>query len=144
MVDCVYEFRNKKIKQHLGGIYDFLQKKKMDTLKELEISAKNKKPANNSHENIKVQVKGINFEDRKEINRTISRLEKQVVETEMSIESLESEIKKMDGILSAPDKLVDQEIFGRYVEFKNKLARTMEKWEVEHEELEKWKSKKTW
>ncbi len=145
MVDCVYEFRNKKIKQHLGGIYDFLQKKKMETLKELEISAKNKKPTNNnSQENIQVQLKGINFEDRKEINRTISRLEKQVIETEARIESLESEIGKIDKILSAPDKLDVQEIFGRYAEFKNELARTMEKWEVEHEELEKWKNKKTW
>ena len=144
IVDCVYEFRDKKIKQHLGGIYDFLQKKKMETLKELEIPSQNKKPVNNNQENIESQQKGINFEDRKEINRTVSRLEKQVAETEASIESLESEIGNLDKILSAPDKQDVQEIFGRYEDFKNKLVRTMEKWEAEHEELEKWKSKKIW
>jgi len=47
LVNVVYEFKGKKIKQHLGGIYEFLQKKEMDSLRELEINAPVKKRGRN-------------------------------------------------------------------------------------------------
>src|SRR5690606_4187699 len=48
LVNCVYEFRNKKVKQHLGGVYDFLQKKKMESLKELETRNRKSQPEKNN------------------------------------------------------------------------------------------------
>ena len=53
LVKCVYEFKHKKVKQHLGGIYDFLQKKKLESLKELEQKAK---PVNNTEVKKEVAV----------------------------------------------------------------------------------------
>jgi ATP-binding cassette subfamily F protein 3 len=142
MVDCVYEFRNKKIKQHLGGIYDFLQKKKMESLKELEVPSANGNLPKNNKPNNEAKNRGISFEERKEINRNISKLEKAVVDLEETIESLENEISEMDELLAKPENLNDEGIYNNYDTLKTKLAKTMEQWEKLHKELETWKEKK--
>ncbi|SHF25289.1 ATP-binding cassette, subfamily F, member 3 [Mariniphaga anaerophila] len=144
MVDCVYEFRNKKIKQHLGGIYAFLQKKKMDSLKELEMPSGASGVSANEKSKQGSQAQGLSFEERKEVNRSISKAEKTIAEIEKSIELLESEIAGMDEQLSKPEKVDDVDIYERYEIKKKELAKTMEQWENAHEELENWKNKKDW
>ena len=145
MVNCVYEFRNKKIKQHLGGIYDFLQKKKMESLKELEIPSNASQSINNNRAKNENQSQvGLNFEQRKEINRTISKLEKLVSENEETVESLEDEIARMDELLANPENVTDTEFFTKYDQKKEELTKSMEQWEKLHEELEFWKKKKSW
>lgn len=144
LVDCVYEFRNKKIKQNLGGIYEFLQKRKMESLKELEEPAVNSKSLLNNRLKTGDKSQGLTFDQRKEISRNISKLEKSVNEIEKSIESLENEISKMDELLSQPENLNGHDIYNRYEILKTELVQTMERWENVHEELEAWKEKKTW
>ncbi len=141
IVDCVYEFRNKKIKQHLGGIYDFLRKKKIETMKEYEnviIAEDGKKRINEKNQS----DKGLkNFEERKEINRNISRLGKNIAATEEVIGELEHEISVMDRVLSSSAVVSDQSFFESYDKLKQQLKDTFEKWERDHTELEIWKSK---
>jgi ATP-binding cassette, subfamily F, member 3 len=144
LVDCVYEFRNKKIKQHLGGIYDFLQKKKMESLKELEMPVKSVPSPKNIRDGGNDQSGGIRYEERKYIKRQISRWERLVSGTEGAIEELESKISEIDRLLSSSGELNDPGIFEKYEALKIELARVMEKWEMEHKELETWKSKKSW
>ncbi len=143
LVSCVYEFRNKKAKQHLGGIFEFLERKKIESLKELET-----KKANNSNRPKKqanfVQANELTFEQRKEINRNISKFEKRVINTEEEIAQLENEIVKMDEILSSTEKIEDASVFHKYDQLKLELDKTMEKWEELHEKLEYWTTKKTW
>jgi ATP-binding cassette, subfamily F, member 3 len=141
MVNCVYEFRNKKTKQYLGGIYDFLQKKKIDSLKELEIKSSKK----NKEENPKsYSGNGLSFEERKEITRNISRMEKQVEKTEQKIAELEEEIVKFDKLLSSPENIENNSVFDKYEQLKHHLELAMVQWETEHEDLENLKNKKTW
>ena len=145
LVDVVYEFRHKKVKQHLGGIYDFLRRKKMDSLKELErknsplvqptIEIKAERPAESPE---------LSYEERKEVNRTISRLEKQLSETEKKITSLESEIEEMDGRLANPDSEDMEKLLAVYSKKKSELDKEMGNWEKTTEELEEWNTKKTW
>lgn len=141
LVNCVYEFRNKKAKQYLGGIFDFLYRKKMESLKELEAqkgSAKTvsaKKEKNNQE---------LSFEQRKEINRNISRLEKKVESTELQIAEIEEKIKAMDKLLASPENIEDHSVFDQYEQLKHKLEQVMYEWELLHEELEDWSAKKTW
>ena len=143
LVNCVYEFRNKKAKQHLGGIYDFLEKKKIESLKELEINNNPRKidKANNTKIN---SLQEISFQEQKEISRTISRLEKQIEKTEAEIQTIENESDELDRLLSAPDNLEDHTIFDKYELLKMQLKTAMEEWEKQHEELENWKMKKNW
>ena len=140
LVTCVYEFRNKRIKQHLGGIYEFLQKKKMDNLRELETRNKNNQK---SATTIKNTNSNFSFEKRKEISKNISRLEKQVLNTENQIHHVENESESLHQQLAMPEQL-DESVFKKYEQLKNQLEKMLEKWESENEELETWKSKKNW
>lgn len=143
LVNCVYEFRNKKAKQHLGGIYDFLEKKKIESLKELEINttARKTEKLNNTKINL---VQEISFQEQKEISKNITRLEKQVEKTEAEIQNIENESAELDRLLSSPEKLDDHSIFDKYELLKKQLKSAMEEWEKQHEELENWKMKKNW
>ena len=143
LVNCVYEFRNKKIKQHLGGIYDFLRKKKLESLKELE-RVKTGSSGRNGQRVRAPEKTEISFEQKKEVNRTISRLEKDIVLTEEKISDVELKIAELDKILADPDKNYDQALYFEYDRQKQDLAQLMKKWEKTHEDLELWKSKKTW
>ncbi len=143
LVNCIYEFRNKKAKQHLGGIFEFLDRKKIESLKELEAkkannSIQNKKQNNTSSSNT------LSFEQKKEISRNISRLEKLVVKTEEEIASIENKIVEMDKLLSSAETIDDNSVFNTYDKLKEQLNQTMENWETYHEELEDWTNKKIW
>ena len=144
LVDVVYEFRDKKAKQHLGGIYEFLRKKKMESLKELE--RKNNKSVQPTVERTEKITNGqeLNYEERKEINRTISRLEKLLNDTESKITSLETEIERMDERLANPDNENMEQLLEKYSLKKKELDKEMGTWEKTTEELEEWNTKKTW
>jgi len=144
LVNCVYEFRNKKIKQHLGGIYDFLQKKKMDNLKELENSSKQRLDDKNNRIKSESGRREVSFEEQKDINRNIARIEKLITGTEEMIETLETKIAVLDKKLSSPDASGHPGIFDDYEMLKSDLSEALEKWETEHEQLENWKKKKNW
>ncbi len=142
LVNCIYEFRNKKAKQHLGGIFDFLYRKKMESLKELEKKASTRK--NEQKNSATKTTSSLSFEEQKDINRNISRLEKKVEQAEEKVAALESEIEEMDKILMAPQNPDDHSIFNKYEELKSNLENAMQDWETTHEELENWQFKKTW
>ncbi len=141
LVNCVYEFKDKKVKQHIGGIYDFLRRKKMESMKELE------KKEIYSNQEVKVQkveeVEKVSFEERKEINKNISRIEKNIKKTEQEISGLENSIDKMDRMLAETNGS-DPEIFTKYDRMKKDLEHRMYEWEVLHHELEEISRIKTW
>jgi len=141
LANCVYEFRDKKIKQHLGGIYDYLQKKKIDSLKELE-----KKPKITSENSVVEKVTSsteLSFEEQKEINKQIKKTEKQVETLEIQISSLETKISEMDEQLSKSDT-DHASIYSEYEKVKRSLEQTMYEWELSIEQLDEWQNKKTW
>jgi len=141
LVTCVYEFRNKKAKQYLGGIFDFLYRKKMESLKELEVQ---KGKTNKTTNATPKQSSELTFEEQKEINRNIARLEKKVTTTEEEIATIEAKIKEMDKILSSSENISDHSVYDDYEKMKHKLEQVMYEWELVHEELEEWLAKKTW
>jgi len=142
LVTCMYEFRNKKVKQHLGGIFEFLERKKIESLKQLETkSVSNSGSVNGKKEK---NNKELSFEEKKEINRTIDRLKKKVEQTEEKIAKLETEIEEADKSLSAPENIEDHSVFEKYERLKNDLEQAMVEWETAHEELEEWQSQKSW
>lgn len=143
LLNCVYEFRNKKVKQHLGGIYNFLEKKKIESLKQLETKTISKRNGNTNENKINT-IKELSFQEQKEISRVIARLEKQVEKTETEILAIEDESAAIDKLLSSSEKLDDHSIFEKYEALKLKLKTAMAEWERQHEELGNWKLKKYW
>jgi ATP-binding cassette subfamily F protein 3 len=135
LVTKVYEFGHKKIKEHLGGIYDFLLSKKIENLQELErktIASTAKEPVAKS-----VTDNKLDYEARKGLSRQIKKLERQQQEAEAAIDRLEKEIALLE--ISMNDNPTP-DVFSDYEKLKKQLASEMEKWEnvlMEREELER-------
>ncbi|MFA9371962.1 MAG: ABC-F family ATP-binding cassette domain-containing protein [Labilibaculum antarcticum] len=128
----VYEFTNKKIKEHLGGIYDFLQTKKMDSLKELEVK--------NTVASVQVEVASsdnkLNYLERKEMSKKISKMERAISNSEENIARFEEQIAKMEDMLANSENIQDQTLFAKYEKAKKDLEKEMSDWENLNEELE--------
>ena len=140
LVDVVYEFKHKRIRQHLGGVYEFLQKRKMESLRELEAASPEKKVK----KEVVKEVVSVSFDDRKEINRMINRIEKQISEAEWQISKLEEDIAGMDKMLADPSTMDDSSLFNRYGAAKKKVEHSMKEWEQLNDELKEWEGKRNW
>lgn len=132
----VYEFGNKKIQEHLGGIYDFLQHKRMETLQELERSRDIKPVSGKSAEQENSGMK-LSYEERKEFQRQIKRMEKAVAESEKKIEQLENEIHSIEKMLALPEGASDMSLYEKHGALKKSLNEVVENWAEQSEQLEK-------
>lgn len=128
LVDKIYEFGNKKVTEHLSGIYDFLEKKKMDSLKELETTVQ--LTSSFGDENKQVSENKLSYEAQKEQNRIIKRIEKQISESENNIAKLEQKISDLEVKLADPENNLNSDLFKQYDLSKNQLSDEMEKWEA--------------
>jgi len=134
LVTKVYEFGNKKVREHLGGIYEFLQYKKMDTLRELEISTSLK--AASEFVDKPVSDNKMSYEARKEHSRKIRKAEKAVEEIEKEVSALEVEIANMDKLLELPENASDNEFIQQYQKKQREIEQKVYEWEILCEELE--------
>lgn len=125
LVEKVYEFGNKRVVEHLGGIYDFLERKKLQNLQELEIS--NKK-TNEPAENEGPTQNKLSYEARKELNKAIKKQEKLIAESEKKIEELETSIADLEAKLATPEGASDTELYTQYADLKKSLSDTMDQW----------------
>ena len=138
LVTKVYEFGNKKVREHLGGIYDFLQYKKMDSLRELEIS-NSLKAASETVEKVASENK-LSYEARKEQNRKIRKAEKEVEDVEKQIATYESDLETMNKQLELPEYASDSDFIMSYQKKQRELEHKMYEWEILSEEVEKLKA----
>ena len=135
LVTKVYEFGGGVVKEHLGGIYDFLQKKKIENLNELQRKAP--QPGSSNHEKAEnASGNKLSYEARKEQNRKIRKLEKQVADCEESIAQLEASIKEAELQMSTPEGASDKQLYARYQSLKGQLAAKEAEWESASIELE--------
>jgi ATP-binding cassette subfamily F protein 3 len=134
IVGKVYEFRHNRIKENIGGIYDFLRKKKIETLKEIEKKDAGKKSDNNDTVSSNKQK----YLEKKEYERNLRKLRKKLEESESRIEKLEDEIRTIDMTFMEPGNYSedDQQNFIRYQELRDKLNEEMEKWAEYSEQIE--------
>lgn len=136
LVSKVYEFRDTKVKEHLGGIYDFLEKRKLESLKELEIKKRIEKEekVDTAESNRKKQ-----WLDKKEQDKAIRKVATQIEKTEHEISSIEKELAKMDLVLSNPHEnqdSINEAFFKKYEELKDSLSKSMYRWEQLSYELD--------
>ncbi len=135
LVNKMYEFGNKKLKEHDGGIYEFLEKKKIESLQELEKSTQKSSLEKDVKEDSENKL---NYLERKELNKKIKKVESNIQESEENIAKFEAEIESMDNQLANPTGEEDDVFYKKYEDTKKALEEEMEKWEelsFEHEEL---------
>jgi len=134
IVTKVYEFRNNRIRETIGGIYDFLKKKKIQNLKEIEIKDKIQQSAANNEISSNKQK----YLEKKEYDRNLRKLKKRLEESESLIEKIESEILAVDKSFMEPGNTSEShEInYNRYRDLKEQMNEEMNKWTLYSEELE--------
>ena len=138
LVDKVYELGNKRIKEHLGGIYDFLQRKKMETLQDLERNNNvGSKSVSNNSEDKEISETKLSYEERKELQRQIKRLEKAIADNEKRVEQIEAEIQSVEEQLASPEGASDTQLYEKHGALKKALDEVMENWTEHSEQLEK-------
>ena len=133
LVEKVYEFGEGKVREHLGGIYDFLQSKKIDSLTMLELSKNVSSP---EPEPVEKTENKLNYAERKELQKQLNRIEKAIKETEKDIEKYETRVKELEEILLKPEHASDMGLINEYTNITAQLEKANEKWLELSEEKE--------
>ena len=137
LVSKVYEFGGGKVTEHIGGIYDFLQKHNIESLDAIG----RKQPAvaeAASAEKTTVEVSAAkqSYAEHKEQQKKIRKAEKAVKESEVRIEKMESRLKELDELLYQPENASNMEYVTEYTSTKKTLDKEVENWEKLSEELD--------
>ena len=151
LVDKVYEFRDGQVKEHLGGIYDFLRDRKLESMRELErsdasaktatataksTSGTTNKPAGNADKSTsgKPALSGKElYALKREADKQLRKAERDVEQAEEEIMALEKQIGEMDKQMADPTAygidLSDGVLYTQYNEMKEKLNKLTYRWE---------------
>ena len=134
LVKKVYEFRHNRIKEHIGGIYDFLRKKKIENLKDIERKDKAKSETLQTGVSSNKQK----YLEKKEYERNLRKLRKRLEDSEKEIEKLEAEIIAVDKAFMEPgnNSSTHEKDYLRYQDLKEQLNDEMNKWAQYSEEVE--------
>lgn len=139
LVEKVYEFGDGKVKEHLGGIYDFLKTKQIAELTELNTSNAYLQPKNTFNEAVTAPVQkesALSYEQQKAASRLKKKLEKAVQEAEEHVTQLESAVKILEAQLSTPEGSADITLYEKHGKLKAQLTAAEEEWEKAMESLE--------
>ena len=152
LVDKVYEFGGGKVREHLGGIYDFLQKKQIESLNELgrnmnssgsptgDTGASTAAPATKTSEQNETSTTGsLSYAELKERNKAIKKAETAVKNAEAKIEKLEAELADIEAKLATPEGASDTSLFTKHGDLKKQIDSAVEEWETASMELEEMK-----
>ena len=144
LVSKVYEFADGKVREHIGGIYDYLSsiddasivvstgntKKPEEANNEQKTSGGSSSPADDTSSGKE------SYAERKERMKKISRAEKAVKESERKIEKMEARLKELDDILCQPENASDMTLITEYTSTKKALDEEVERWEEYSMQLE--------
>ena len=143
LVSKVYEFGGGQVREHLGGIYDFLESRKLDSLRELEQRAtvsKTEKDGNiskDSASSAKSEDSKLSYGEQKEFARRLRKAEKVVADIESEIAGLEKRIAEVEEKLATPDGAADTSLYELHGQLKKQLDDVMWKWSEASEVLDK-------
>jgi len=152
LVDKVFEFRNQKVKEHLGGIYEFIQRKKIGSLKDIErkdqtptvpvkdikrvqkkekpgVKAVQEKPAGTNNK--------LQYEERKVLEKKIRKISNRVKALEREVEEIEAELARMDAMLMNPENISGMQVYEEYELLKKRHDEALLNWEKHTLQLEK-------
>ena len=135
LVSKVYEFGGGKVREHLGGIYDFLRHKNIDSLQQLEISSSKSSEANEVVAEVISENKK-NYAERKEQQKKVKKVEKAVKASEEIIAQMEARIKELDKMLTNPKYATDMKLIEEYSQTMKALDEENDRWMQLSEELE--------
>jgi len=145
LVQKVYEFGGGKVKEHLGGIYDFLREKHEQMMRqglaanvgERGLDALFVTKSESAESKKQPKAGALSYAEQKEFNKKLKKAERMVEECERTISETESAISILETQMATPEGAADVSLYERHQKLKRALDRAMEEWEVASEELEK-------
>ncbi len=126
LVEKVYEFGDGKVREHLGGIYDFLQKKNLDNLADI---GRMKGATVEVTETAKASAGKEDYEAKKELERRKRKAQKKIEDCEKEVERISKEIKELEEWLATPSGAQNPAMFESYGKLKEELAAAESRWE---------------
>ena len=133
LVDKVYEFGGGRVREHLGGIYDFLRSKRIDSLQELERKKPTPTPSLKGGENSEVTSAKLDYAAQKAAAAARRKKEKQIAEVEAAIAKLEQEQQEIETLLTEIENQTTEN-FQRYEHIKREMEQRLYEWEILSEE----------
>ncbi len=141
LVSKVYEFGGGAVREHLGGIYDYLHSRDISSLNELaamsqQSAAPAQTVATQQNDDTAASSGKISYAEHKEQQKKIRRVEKLIKESETKIEAMEKRIAEIDTLLCLPENAADMTLINEYTEIKSRMDEEEERWTELSEELE--------
>ena len=141
LVSKVYEFGGGAVREHLGGIYDYLRSRDINSLNELgAMSSQQAAPAQTTaaqqNDDAAASSGKISYAEHKEQQKKIRRVEKLIKESETKIEAMENRISEIDALLCQPENAADMTLINEYTAIKSRMDEEEERWTELCEELE--------
>ena len=134
LVTKVYEFGNARVKEHLGGIYDFLRSRHIDSLNQLGTSSPVKPAVEEAAPAVSTAKQ--NYAERREQQKLLRKAEKEVKNSETKIEEMEKRLSELDEILCTPEGASDMKLVTEYTTTKKALDQEIIRWEQLSEQFE--------
>ena len=136
LVSKVYEFHDGSVTEHLGGIYDYLNRRNIETPDDLPTIKKDSTVNKTAFQTLTIPQKN-SYAEHKELQKKIRKTEKSIKESEERIETLESKLKALNDKLCTPEGAADMTLIAEYTSVKNMISEEEEIWTSLSEELEK-------
>lgn len=140
LVEKVYEFGGGKVKENLGGIYDFLRIRNLDSFRDLELSESPHRPTVGASVQSEPTVSAgkLSYAEQKEREKNLRKAARAVTKAEEDITTLEEAISATEGDIAKGD--ASTEILNRYADLQKQLEEAMENWENAQMELDQLKN----
>ena len=135
LAETIYEFKDKKVKQYRGDITYFLEKLKIENMRQFELQGNNKQAVKT--ETTAPTSSKQDYLQKKEKEKAVRKLKSAVEKSEQRIAELEEDLSEVQKKLELPENQTDMNLFKRYDEIKAELEKEMEVWEKATEEYEK-------
>ena len=132
LVTKVYEFGGGLVREHIGGIYDFLQKKEIESLDSLQstrMDSTGSPSASKVAATAQTSEGKLNYEERKEQAKIRRKAEKRVEQCEQRVMELEEKKADIEAQLATPEGAADADLFSRYTEIQSQLKAAESEWE---------------
>ena len=136
LVSKVYEFGGGVVREHIGGIYDFLKKKDIESLEQISSSLPKQSNVSTSISS-SASIEGkLSYEQQKERAKLVKKAERRVKDAELEIERIESLIAEVEDKLATPEGATSMPLFEQHASLKKQLDNVVEEWELAMEEME--------
>ena len=136
LVSKVYEFGGGVVHEHIGGIYDFLKKKDIESLEQISSSLPKQSNVSTSISS-SASIEGkLSYEQQKERAKLVKKAERRVKDAELEIERIESLIAEVEDKLATPEGATSMPLFEQHASLKKQLDKVVEEWELAMEEME--------